>query len=220
MLAKEVLAPVDVAGGEGAVALLGRLLAHERRILGVKRGDAEHLAGALAVARGDERRVDVDEVALLEEAVDGGGGHGADAEHGAEQVRARAQVLLGAQELHRGALLLQRVVRGARALNRDGLGGELEGLLGVGRELERARADERVVAGEVRDLVVTGERLTVHDDLQVAEAAAVVECNEAKVLHVADGLDPAGNGDGLATELLGAAIQLDDLGAFHCFSLF
>ena len=217
MLAEEVLAPVHVAGSEGATALLGGLGAHERRVLGVERGDAEHLAGALAVARGDEWRVDVDEVALLEEAVDGGGGHGADAEHGAEQVRARAQVLLRAQELDRGTLLLQRVVGSAGALDRDGLGRELEGLLGVGRELERAGAHERVIAREVRDLVIVGERLAVHDDLKVLEAAAVVERDEAKVLHVADGLGPAGDGDGLSAELLRAAVQLDDLGAIHVF---
>lgn len=68
------------------------------------------------------------------------------------------------------------------------------------------------------DLVVVVERLAVHDDLQVAEAAAVVECNEAKVLHVADGLDPAGNGDGLATERLGVRIELRDFGAIHVSS--
>ena len=56
--------------------------------------------------------VDVDKALLLEEAVDGGSRDRADAEHGAEQVGARAQVLLGAQELDGCALLLQRVIRG------------------------------------------------------------------------------------------------------------
>lgn len=55
-------------------------------------------------------------------------------------------------------------------------------------------------------------------DLQVAEAAAVVERNKAKVLHVADGLDPAGDGDGLAAERLGIGIELRDFGAVHVSS--
>ena len=72
MLAKEVLAPVDLAGlGEG-------------RIFGVERGHAEHLAGTLAVTRGDDGGVDVDKALLLEEAVDGGSRDRADAEHGTE----------------------------------------------------------------------------------------------------------------------------------------
>ena len=58
----------------------------------------------------------------------------------------------------------------------------------------------------------------VHDDLQVAKAAAVVERNKAKVLHVADGLDPAGDGDGLAAERLGIGIELRDFGAVHVSS--
>ena len=219
VLTEEVLAPVDIAGDKLAVAGGSLLLGHERRVLRVKRGDAEHLASALAVARGDERGVDVDEVALLEEAVDGRGGHGADAKHSAEEVRARAEVLLGAKELDRGALLLERVVGGAGALDGDGLRGELEGLLGVGRELDGARADERRVAGTTRDLVIVGEGFAVHDDLEVLEAAAVVERDEAEVLHVADGLGPAGDGDGLAAKLLHVAIELDNLGAIHVLSL-
>lgn len=47
--------------------------------------------------------------------MDGGSRDRTDAEHGAEQVGARAQVLLGAQELDGCALLLQRVIRGADA---------------------------------------------------------------------------------------------------------
>ena len=58
----------------------------------------------------------------------------------------------------------------------------------------------------MRDLVVVGERLAVHDDLQVLEAAAVVQGDEAEVLHITDGLDPAGNGHGLAAEGFGVGV--------------
>ncbi len=171
--------------------------------------------GALAVARGDDGGVHVDEAAVLEEAVDGGGGYGADAEDGAEEVGARTQVLLGAQELDGGALLLQRVVRGGGALDHDLRRRELEGLRRVRGELELAGADERGGDVLVGDLVVVLERLAVHDDLQVLEAAAVVQGDEAEVLHVADGLDPSGDGDGTATEGLGVGVELGDLGAIH-----
>ena len=206
VLAKEVLAPVDLAGlGEG-------------RIFGVERGHAEHLAGALAVTRGDDGGVDVDKALLLEEAVDGGSRDRTDAEHGAEQVGARAQVLLGAQELDGCALLLQRVIRGADALDLDGGGRKLERLGRIGGQLDGAGANECGRDVLMGDLVVVVECLAVHDDLQVAEAAAVVERNKAKVLHVADGLDPAGDGDGLAAERLGIGIELRDFGAVHVSS--
>ena len=206
VLAKEVLAPVDLAGlGEG-------------RIFGVERGHAEHLAGALAVTRGDDRGVDVDKALLLEEAVDGGSRDRADAEHGAEQVGARAQVLLGAQELDGCTLLLQRVIRGADALDLDGGGRKLERLGRIGGQFDGAGADEGGRDVLMSDLVVVVECLAVHDDLQVAEAAAVVERNKAKVFHVADGLDPAGDGDSLAAERLGIGVELRDFGAVHVSS--
>ena len=117
-----------------------------------------------------------------------------------------AQVLLGAQELDGRALLLQRVVGCRDALDRDLGRGELEGLRRFRGEFELAGAHERGGDVLMRDLVVVGERLAVHDDLQVAEAAAVVQGDEAEVLHITDGLDPAGNGHGLAAEGFGVGV--------------
>ena len=54
--------------------------------------------------------------------------------------------------------------------------------------------------------------------MEVAETAAVVERNKAKVFHVADGLDPAGDGDSLAAERLGIGVELRDFGAVHVSS--
>ena len=107
VLAKEVLAPIDLA------------CVRQGRILGIERGHAEHLAGALAVARGDDGRVHVDKALLLEEAVDGRRCDGADAEDGAEEIRAWAQVLLRTQELDGGALLLQRIAGVGDALDHN-----------------------------------------------------------------------------------------------------
>ena len=201
--AKEVLAPVD-----GAV--LG-----ERRVGGVDRGDAEHLAGAFGVRGGDDGRVDVDEALALEVLVDGSRGDGAHAEDGAEEVGARTQVLDGTQELDGGALLLQRVVLGGGTLDHDALGLDLEGLRRVGRELELAGDDEGGGDAAGGDLVVVGEPVARHDDLQVLEAAAVVHGDEAKVLHVTDGADPAADGDGGAAKGLGGRVEGLDLGALH-----
>ena len=205
-LAKEVLGVVD------------RAVVVERHVREVERRHAEHLARALAVAGRDDGCAGVEEPAPLEEAVDGRRGFAAHAEHGAEQVCARAQVLLRAEELHRGALLLEGIVGRARALHADGLGRELEGLLGVGCELERAGGDERGGDVLVGDFVIVGKGLAVHDDLQVAEATAVVERDEAEVLHVADGAHPAGDGDARAPECLGIGVELGNLGAFHMVS--
>lgn len=67
--------------------------------------------------------------------MDGGSRDRADTEHGTEQVGARAQVLLSAQELDGCALLLQRVIRGAGALDLDGSGRKLERLGRIGVSL-------------------------------------------------------------------------------------
>ena len=71
---------------------------------------------------------------------------------------------------------------------------ELEGLLGLRRENELAadyegRAD--VLAG---DLVIVGQALTLEHDLQIAVSRAVIERDEAEILHVAYGPGPAADG--------------------------
>ena len=57
-LAKEVLLPIDLA------------VVRARRLLHVQRRHAEHLAGAFAIRSRDDRRVDVEEPALLEKQMD------------------------------------------------------------------------------------------------------------------------------------------------------
>jgi hypothetical protein len=61
--------------------------------------------------RGDDRRVHIEEVALLEELMDRECQPAAQAEDGAEEIRARSQMRDGAQEFQRVALLLQRIGR-------------------------------------------------------------------------------------------------------------
>ena len=90
-----------------------------RRILRIERRDAKHFARAFAVARGDDRRVDVNEAALLEKLVNGKGEPAAHAKDRAEQIRARPQMRDLAQELRRVAFLLQRIGFIRRADNLD-----------------------------------------------------------------------------------------------------
>ena len=71
---------------------------------------AEHLARALAIAGGDDGRVDVDEIPLVEKPVDREGHAAADAEHRAVEIGARPQMGDAAQELLAVAFLLQRII--------------------------------------------------------------------------------------------------------------
>ena len=206
-LAEEVLGEIDLAVGRA------------RNIVEVERRDAEHLTRALAVGSRDDRGLDVDKAAVLEERVHRLRGHAADTERRAEEVRARAQVLNRTQELHAVALFLQRIVRCGRALDRDAVGLELERLLGVRREHELAVHDERradVLAG---DLVVIFELAALEHDLQALEAAAVVELDKAEILHVADRARPAADGQGLAAEGLRGCVDAGDVLSFHIISL-
>ena len=214
-LAEEIAAPVDFPCVKFPARLGGGFLAHARHVLHIERGHAEHLACPLAVGRRDDRGIYVDEPAVLEEAVNGRSRDAADAENGAEEVRARTEVLLGAQELDRGALLLQRVVRRGGAFNGDALGGELEGLLRLGGELQRTLANKGGAYVLSCDLVVVLQRFAAHHHLEVAKAASVVQGDETEVLHVAHRADPTRHGDFGAPERVDVGEQLGDFRTLH-----
>ena len=119
-------------------------------------------------------------------------------------------MLDGAQELYTVALLLQGIVRRGRALDRDLGRLKLKRLLGLGREHDLADDDERRADVLGGDLLIVGENVRVHDDLQVAEAGAVVELDEAEGLEVADGLGPAADGHGHAAVMPGVGVDRCD----------
>ena len=130
------------------------------------------------------------------------GRHAPHPEGGGEQVGAGPQVLDGAQVLHAVALLLEGVVRGGGALHGDGVGLDLQRLLGPGGEDHLTGDDKGGAHVLPGDLLVIVQHAGVHDDLKVLEAGAVVELNEAEGLHVPDGAGPAADGDRLPAELL------------------
>ena len=79
------------------------------------RRDAEHLARAFAVARRDDRRVDIGIAVLVEIIVDRIRQRRPDGHAGLHQVRARAQMRNRPQELGAGLLFLERIIRRAAA---------------------------------------------------------------------------------------------------------
>ena len=155
--------------------------------------DAEHLARALAVARGDDRRVHIDEVALLEELMHRERQPAAQAEDGAEQVRARTQMRDGAQELLRVALLLQRIRRVRRTDQLDACGPQLP-FLALGRGGHQLPLDHRRRTGRELGELFRAGRAGIHDHLYVCETGAIVEFEEREPLGVAPGADPALDG--------------------------
>ena len=108
LLAEEVLLEVDAVAGP-------------RRVQRVERADAKQLAGAFAVARGDDRRVDPDEAVAVEVAVHRLRDRVAHTGDGAKRIRARAQVRDRAQIFERVTLLRDRIRFGIvdRADQRD-----------------------------------------------------------------------------------------------------
>ena len=202
LLAEEILAVIDLAVGRS------------RRVFKVERRHLEHLARALAVAAGDDGGVDVDEAAALEELVHGVGRRASHAESRGEEVRARAQMLNGAQIFDAVALLLQGIVGAGRALDLDLGRLDLERLLGLGRQHHRAAHDERGADVLRGDLLIIRKRIRVHHHLQIAEARAVVQLDESKGFHIADGLRPAAHGDAFAAVALAVG---EDRGNSHSF---
>ena len=168
-LAEEILRVIH-----GAVLSAGRIADVQSRHL-------EHFAGALCVRARDDRGVDVDKTALLEELMDRVGDQRADAERRLECIRARAQMRNRAQELHAVALFLHREVRCRGTFDRDGICLDLEGLLRVRRGHQSARDDNGGAHVQVRDFTVVFHGV-VDDDLQCVEAGAVMEHHEAEGL--------------------------------------
>ena len=101
----------------------------------------------------------------------------------------------------------------------DGSRLDLQGLLGLGSEDHRAGDDEgraHVLSG---DVLVIVQDVGVHDDLQIFEAGAVVQLDEAEGLHIPDGAGPAHNSDGLAVQPLPVGKDRGDGDAIHSRSL-
>ena len=197
-LSEEILVVIDLA------------VLH-RQIIGIQRGHAEHFARALAVAAGDKGSIYIYKAALMHEAMDRLRSDGADAECALEQVRARTQMLDGAQVFDGVALLLQRIIRSAGAQNFYGFGLQLKGLLCIGRDHQFALCtDGSAHADRVHDLLIAGNALFLCHDLQIAEEGAVIQFNKGKGFAFARGAHPAADFNAAEVLLRHGAVQFPD----------
>ena len=100
------------------------------------------------------------------------------------------------------ALRLDRKIRRRRALDGDLGGLHLKGLLGVGREHERAGHDDGSADVQFGDLSEVRQLCAVHD-LYLGEECAVGEIDEAEILASAQIANPAADLDGLPGKFFG-----------------
>ena len=175
--AEEVLLEVDRAFGL-------------RRIRGVEGRDAEHLPRPFGVRRGDDRRVQVEEAALLEEVVDGARRGVAHAPDRADRVGARSQVRDGAQELEAVSLLLQRVVVADLPHHLDLARLDLVALP-LARRVGQFPAGDHRAAGAQRSHGFVAGQVWTGDHLDAGEAGTVRHFQEGHVLRMTRRAHPA-----------------------------
>ena len=206
-LAEEVLGVIDLA-----VLGLGD-------VVQVKGGDLEHFARALAVGAGDQGRVDIHKVPILEELVDGHSGKAADTEHRLKGVGAGTQMVDGAQELHGVALGLQGVVAGGGAFHGNALGLNLKGLLGVRGENQRAANDQGGADVDFGNFLKIFQSVVIHH-LHGGEISTVVQDDEAKLLAAPAVSHPAADVHFDAGIFFGVFEQIADGNQIHMGVLF
>ena len=175
----------------------------------------EHFPRALAVARGDEGGMGVYETLLLKEAVDRVGRNRPYPEHRVKGVCPGTQMGDGAQKFEGMALLLQRIIRRGRALDLDGGGVQLTGLLGLGGEDQFAFHAQGGTDVLVGDLFEIRESVPLGDYLKVALATAVVEFDKREGFGFAQGPHPSAYGERLTREGLGIGVNRCDFVTFH-----
>ena len=201
-LAEEILAEIHLA-----VLGLGD-------VVQVEGGHLEHFARALAVGAGDQGRVDIDKVPLLEEFMDGVGRQTADTEHCLEQIGAGPQMGHGAQELHAVALFLHGIVAGGIALNHHRGSLNFKRLLGIGRQQHTALHNQR------RAHVHLGNGLEILHGIGInhlnrGEISTVIQGNKAKLFALSIESNPAANLHFLAGIFRRVLEQLSDRNQIH-----
>ncbi|KKK62440.1 hypothetical protein LCGC14_3004300 [marine sediment metagenome] len=147
----------------------------------IERGHLEHFAGALAIAGRDHGRVDVEEPFLLEKLVDRVADTVPHSGNGPESVGARPQVGDGTKKLERMSLLLQRIALDVgQAVDDYLLGLDLGRLPLAGRLFDQSDHADATAGRELFDFRLVVFQFGVGDDLDIVEAGAVVELDEAE----------------------------------------
>ncbi len=165
-----------------------------RQVGQVQRADPEHVAGALGIRSGDDRRVDPEIAVFMEVTVNGLGGRMPNPGDGAKGVGARPQVRDFAQKLKAVLLGLDRVGVGichpTNHVYRVGLDFVL--LPTAGRFHQGALALHGATRGQLQNFAAVVVQLAGRHDLDGIEAGAVVDVDKGKAgLGIAPGADPA-----------------------------
>ena len=155
----------------------------------------------------------MDEAPLLEEAVDRVGHAAADAEDRAEEVRAGPQVGDGAQEFEAVPFLLQRIVLRCGPDEGDAGGLQLPALALALRGDDGALDLDRGPGAGRDDGLGVARQGRVGHDLEIREAAPVVDFEEGKRLRVPLRPHPAFHDDGAGGGF--AAQEIGNTGSGH-----
>ena len=153
---------------------------------------------AFGIGRRDDRRVQKQESALLEEFVNRHRRGVADSKHHTQRIRTRSQVRKGAQKFERMSFLLQRIVFGNRADHLDALGLQFETLTLSWRIDEFAGYRYRAAGLEVAHLGFKILEFGRGDDLKACETGTVADLKKGDPLRVAGGAHPTAQGHYLA----------------------
>ena len=168
-----------------------------RQLGEVERRHLKHRAGPLAVAGGDDRRVDVQESSRLKEIVNGGAQGIPHAGDGSECIRPRPQVRDLPQELEAVPLFLQRIRLSIRRTEyRQFRRVQFDPLSFAGGLLEFAGDAHAGAGGDRLDTFGEAGDRVVDDHLQAPHRTAVVEFQKGeRLFRFPFGADPAGDFD-------------------------
>mgnify|MGYP000790738361 CR=1 FL=1 len=202
-LSEEILGEVH-----GAVLLAGR-------VLGIQGGDPEHLSGALTVAGGDDRGVDIDKAPLLEELMDRICAEGTNTEDCLEGVGSRTQMRNRTKVFHGVAFFLQRIIRCGNALYGNFCRLNLKRLFCLRGSNEDTFYDDGCADVHFGNLSEVFHLIVVYD-LQGFEIASVVQNDETKGFGITYAAHPAAYGYFFVQVCFPVFINLSDGCKFHC----
>ena len=199
-LAFELPADGEIRGPVEEIEMVIDFRAFAGEFVERERGDLEHRARPFAIAGGDDRRVQVQKAFFLEILMDRIADAVPHPGDRAEGVRPRPEMGDGPQELERMAFLLQRIRFGVGDAIDEDVFGEHFGRLSLARRGADFALDANARAdGELFDFRLVVRQRGLGDDLNVAEAGAVVQFDEAEpAFRVPPGADPTLNNDILA----------------------
>src|SRR4030095_1833016 len=142
---------------------------------------SEQLAGAFAIASGDDRRMHVNEPAILEKLVNSEREPAAHTQHATEKIRSWTQMRDLTQKFRRVPFFLERITFIGATDNFDISRDEFPFLSFALRRNQRALHNNRGASIEPLDVCVIRQRILLRDDLKIAQRRAVVQVDKRTV---------------------------------------